>query len=303
VGRRTALTSAYARGVITPPEAELVRSLDGTYVATRVVAEGDGLPVLLCNAIGADLSVWDGALEDVSADHPVVTWDHRGMHESGAPARGRLEPGAHVEDAVAVLDHHDLDTCCAVAWSNGARIALELAADHPHRVAGIVLVSGAYGQPLERFLRNLEPGALLPALAGVARWAAPLLEPAYRAVVERPELPGLVRQSGLLAPTADVDAVVGLLRAIARCDLGRLLRAYEQLASRGDDGLLGRAREPALLVAGARDLVVPPALMREVADSLADARLAVYEGATHLLPLEYPARLSEDIHKFVAELE
>jgi 3-oxoadipate enol-lactonase len=286
------------------PDFELVRSSDGTYVAARALSEeGPGLPLLVVNAVGADLSPWRRALTDVARTRPVVTWDHRGMHDSGPPAGGRLEPSAHAEDALAVLDHHDIGRCAAVAWSNGGRIALELAAGSPHRVAGIALVCAAYGQPFERFVSKLEPGALLPGVAGAAAHAAPLLEPAYRALAAWPELPGVLRQAGLIGPTADTEALGGLMRAVARCDLRRLLRAYEELTRWGEDGLPARTVQPALLAAGGRDQVVSLTLMRELAEALPAARLEVYDDATHFLPIEYPARLSDDLRAFLATLD
>jgi 3-oxoadipate enol-lactonase/4-carboxymuconolactone decarboxylase len=214
-----------------------------------------------------------------------------------------MDPEAHADDALAVLDHFELDRAVVLAWSNGGRIALELAASSPHRVAGVVLVCAGYGQPLERFIRNLEPSALLPALAGVARLAAPLLEPVYRAAVGRPELAGVIRQTGVLASTVDSDALAALLRSIAGNDLRRLLTAYAQLAGRGEDGLLRRVTAPALVLAGGRDPIATPAMMQEVADGLTDAHLEIYAEATHLLPIELPARLSDDLRAFLATLE
>lgn len=286
------------------PGAELVRSLDGTFVAARAVSEGDdALPLVVANAVGADLSVWRRALTDVARERLVVTWDHRGLGESGAPAGNRLDPESHADDALAVMDHFEIDRAAVIAWSNGGRIALELAASSPHRVAGLVLVCAGYGQPLERFARNLEPSALLPTLARAARLAAPLLEPAYRAAVARPELAGIIRQTRLISPSGDADALASLLRSIARSNLRRLLASYEQLAGRDENGLLARVTAPALLIAGGRDPVTTLDMMREVAEGLPTARLEVYSAATHLLPLELPGRLSDDVRPFLATLE
>ena len=42
--------------------------------------------------------------------------------------------------------------------------------------------------------------------------------------------------------------------------------------------------------------------MEETAAAIPGARLEVYERATHYLPIEYPARLSDDLGSFLADL-
>ncbi|MDQ3877651.1 MAG: hypothetical protein M3290_04780, partial [Actinomycetota bacterium] len=79
--------------------AQPVDSFDGSEIAMYTFGDGDATPLLVCNAVGADLSMWRRALIDVERARRVVTWDHRGLHESGPPATPRLDAGAHAEDA------------------------------------------------------------------------------------------------------------------------------------------------------------------------------------------------------------
>lgn len=287
------------RGPHLDHEVELVRSFDGTLLATRVMGEGDGLPLLVANGIGANLAVWRRALYDLAAERSIVTWDHRGLFESKPPASDRLDASAHAEDAIAAADHAGLDRFALLSWSSGGPIALQVATRHPDRVAAVVLVNAGFGHPAARLLRHLELTSALPMLAGVAKHFSRRLQGPFRAFVSRPTIAGVVRQSGLIGPTADIPAVVDFLQGMASCDLRNLLEIYEEVAGDNSARLLGQVQAPALLVAGSKDPFTPVSMMEEMERALPDARMEVYDKATHYLPMEHPARLRDDLKEFV----
>ena len=201
---------------------EFVTSFDGTEIAAHKIGDTGARPLLLISAIGANLTPWRRTAREIVASRPVVSWDLRGLYDSGPPASNRLDVGTHAEDAVAVLDHFGIDSFAVAAWSSGTRIALELAARYPDRMSSLALVCGGYGHPLRRVLRA-EVTSLLPMLAGAARPFSGLIERAVRGLVSRPEISGLVRQSGMIAPTADVPALVDMIQSAASCDLRTVL--------------------------------------------------------------------------------
>ncbi|MGH2819576.1 MAG: alpha/beta fold hydrolase, partial [Actinomycetota bacterium] len=281
---------------------QLARSFDGTFIAVRKMGRDGAPPLLVVNAIGANLAVWRRVLVDVVRDGPAITWDHRGLYESGEPASDRLDPGAHAEDAVAALEHHLVERFAIASWSNGSRIALEIAARHPDRVTGLLMVSGGYGHPVTRLLSNLELISAIPPAAGVAKHFAPLLEGPFRALVSRPELTGLIRQSGMIAASADTAALVDLVRGMASCDLRMLLRNFEAVVGDAAPDLLSEVQAPTLLIAGEHDQFTSRSMTDEVLRAIPGARLELYEDATHYLPIEYPARLSDDLRRFLSGL-
>ncbi len=61
---------------------------------------------------------------------------------------------------------------------------------------------------------------------------------------------------------------------------------------------LHELRVPALLVAGQRDRLTPPAAMVAAADSIPDAELELYEGAAHMPFLSDPARFGRQLKAF-----
>lgn len=282
-------------------EAELIPSFDNTLLAGRRAGKEHGVPLLVVNGIGANLAIWRRVLVDIERERPVVTWDYRGLHESSPPASDRMDAGAHAEDAMAVLDHYGIDTVAIATWSTGSRIALEIAHRYPERLAALAIVCGGYGYTLGRAVRHLELWPVLPSAAGVVKHLAYLLQGPFRTLVARPEITGLIRQSGLIAATADTSALIDLLRGMAECDLRMLLAVYESVVGDAAPELLREIDVPTLLVGGERDQFTPPPVMREMERSFPEARLEIYEKATHYLPIEYPARLSHDMRTFYKE--
>jgi 3-oxoadipate enol-lactonase len=276
----------------------LIRSFDETFIATRKLGEGPGVPLLIANAVAANLAPWRLTLRPLAADGPIVTWDHRGTFESGEPVSERLDPEAHARDAIAAMDHFDCQKFVLASWSSGARIALEIAHLFPERVLGVALVSAGYGYSMTRFFRHLELASLLPAVAGIAKRFATPLQGALKTLVGRPELAGIVRQAGMTSASADIGSLVELVQGVADSDLKILLETYEAVAGDPARSILPGIEAPALVVVGEHDQFVPRRVVEEMVGTLPHAELLIYEGATHYLPMEYPALLAEDLRTF-----
>ena len=279
-------------------DSDLVRSFDGSMIAAHATGSGEKMPMLIANPVGATLGVWRKVLADIGRQRQAITWDHRGLHASSKPASDRIDVGAHAEDAIAVLDHLGIDEFVLLSWSNGSRIALELTDRYPERVRALSIVCGGFGQSFGRLVRYLELASLLPAAARIAKHFAPRIEGPLDALVTRPELAGLIRQSGFVGATADVGLLVELLREIAACDAKALLATFEAVAGDAAPELVSTVEAPTLLIAGDRDKFTPLRMMEEMNVSIAGSELIVYERATHYLPIEYPARLADDLRLF-----
>lgn len=277
---------------------ETIRSFDGSRIAARSLSTEEGTPLLVANAVGAGMAPWRKVLADVTRERAVYTWDHRGLLDSGPPASDRLDPGAQAEDAAAVLDHFGHERCLLASWSNGSRIALEFAYRYPERVAALVLVCGSYGHAALRFPRYLEVASLLPTVTGIAKHFAGYLEGPFKAFVGRPEITGIIRQSGLVGANADTSGLIELLHELTRSDLKRLLATFEAVVGDADPDLLAGVQAPTLLVAGEKDPFAPLRIQDEMAAAIPNVDLKVYDRATHYLPLEFPAKLSDDMRRF-----
>ncbi|EDY43543.1 alpha/beta fold hydrolase [Streptomyces sp. SPB074] len=159
-----------------------VAEADG--IPTRYEVTGSGPPLLMFSPGGFDSSgeAWRTVgvyrrlrlLEHLGRHYTCVTFDRR---ESGASG-GRLERlswSAYARQGLGLLDHLGIDRAHVMGGCVGCSSALQLAAEHPGRVRGMVLYSPAGGvhyrrKQHERFRTHLAFAGTY-GLAEVARLA------------------------------------------------------------------------------------------------------------------------------------
>lgn len=283
-------------------EPQLIRSFDKTAITTHCLGDAGGVPILLCNAVGANLDLWDPVLDGLTEDRRLISWDMRGMFQSGPPCSDRLDAWAHAHDGIGAAKAWGAERFHVVAWSSGGRIALELATRFPERVVSLSLICAGYGHSLTSLLR-LDLSALLPRVAGLTRYVAAPLHGLLRNLVRRPEVAGLVRQSGAIAGTADTQAFVAFLRGLADIDPRLLFETYHAVSGDAAPQLLAEVIAPTLVIAGEHDQFTSRAVTTEIVARIDDAKLEIYEDATHYLPIEHPAKLAHDLTRFFKEIE
>lgn len=145
--------------------------------------EGSGRPALLLHG-GPGLSDYMGPLaEELDGLFDTIRYTQRGTPPAMSGPPYTVE--AHVEDAIAVLDHFGLERAWAIGHSWGGHLALHLAVAHPERVDGLICINtlGAFDEGLQEFGENLraaippEDAERADALEGPERFV--LLWPGY----------------------------------------------------------------------------------------------------------------------------
>lgn len=99
--------------------------------------------VLAIHGISASHAAWRTVARELNrrTDACLLAPDLRGRGRSATlPDPYGIKP--HLRDLNAVLDHAGADQALMVGHSMGAHVAARLAAEHPDRVAGVVLVDG-----------------------------------------------------------------------------------------------------------------------------------------------------------------
>ena len=281
---------------------------DGIRLAYDVRGAGDTTVLLLPAWAISTSAIWQQQVDELAGRCRVVTYDPRGNGGSDRPT----DPDAHalhllLGDALAVLDAVGADRAVVAGNSYGALVAYLLAALHPSRVEGVVLIGpsslpldGRTDDPFQRALLqfDLELGvddgwdrfnrrSWRRDFPGFVRWFAETAFP-------EPEADAL-RAAGV---ASGLDAGPAVLRATIDARAGT---DPVEAAARLRD-LAPAVRCPALVVQGALDAIAP--LHRaEAAAALLDAPLVVVDGAGHCPQATRPAEVGALLAGFLDEVE
>jgi lipase len=138
------------------------------HVARAGPAPGDAEAVVVAvHGITASHLAWRAAVRALleRVDACVLAPDLRGRGRSAQlPPHARF--GAHVDDLIAMLDQLGVDRALLAGHSMGAFVVARLAADHPERASGVVLIDG--GLPLAPPRDDADPDEVLDEALGPA---------------------------------------------------------------------------------------------------------------------------------------
>jgi 3-oxoadipate enol-lactonase len=234
----------------------------------EVTGPADAPPLVLSNSLGADLRMWDPQAEALAERFRLVRYDTRG--HGGSPVPDGPYSIDHVgQDALALLDHLEIERAHWVGLSLGGMTGMWLAINAPERLDRLVLLctSAQLGPPetwRERAETVRAQGTEAVADAGIGRW----LTERFRA--EHPDTAAWLRE--MIAATPD-SGYAACCAVIEHMDL--------------TPGLAGISA-PTLIIAGAQDPTTPPEHGERIAAAVPDARLEVLDPAAHLANVEQP---------------
>jgi pimeloyl-ACP methyl ester carboxylesterase len=242
---------------------------------------GPGPTTLLLHGIGNYGRYWDLFADAVAGRLALIAPDARGHGESGRPSDG-YAPADFAADALAVLDAVRIERAVVVGHSMGGLHSITLAARHPERVRGLVIVDA-----------SPDP---LPEGAGRARRLLKGRPARFRdrdeahAYLERtsPGYAAAVYENRLAFAFREEDG--GLVWRSDPAALERIMTGRMPTEDRWD--ALASIACPTLVVRGTRSNVLSEEVAHEMVQSLADGRLMEVE-AGHNVPLDRPRELAD----------
>ncbi len=228
----------------------------------------------------------------------TMRYQQRGTHPSDADPPYSIE--AHVEDAVAVLDHFEIERAWAVGHSWGGHLALHLALGHPERLSGLVCIAplGAYSDVFAEQEATLHGGLTEAQVARVRE----VEERRRQRVVTEAEL---VERMAILWPRWYADPDTADPSPITHIGPRSSIEVNASLSEHFAAGTLGRdlprVRMPALFVHGERD-PLPLRSSTATAALVPGAVVTVIPNCGHFPWLERPGELRRAIEAFLADV-
>ena len=230
-------------------------------------------PVLILGpSLGTTWHMWDRQIPELIKQWRVFRFDLPG--HGGAPAYPAGSVGDLTTRLLATLEGLGVQRFGYAGCALGGAVGIELALRHPERLASLALIAASprFGTADEFRQRGV-----------IVRTNG--LDPIARTAPERWFTGGFAA-----AQPAITEWAVQMVRTT---DPGCYIASCEALASFDVRPELGRVGVPTLVLVGSDDQVTGPAEARTLVAGIPDARLAVVPGASHLVPVEQPAAVTD----------
>jgi len=248
--------------------------------------EGQGTPVLWQHGLGAD-HAQPAAVFPAIAGIQRITLMCRGHDESDLGDPSRLSIAQFADDALALLDHLQIERAIVGGISLGAAIALRLAVQHPSRINALILARPAWVDAPS--LNTMDAYALaadclerLGAKQGLQQFCS---TERYRSVLAcSPDNAQSLR--GFFSRPRP-DTTIALLSHIAR--------DWPQVTCRE----LASIQIPALVIGNDHDHIHPLAYAQELKALIPSAQLAIITSKT-VNPQHYQQEFSAALAAFLA---
>ena len=236
---------------------------------------GGGIPIVFLHGVGSDKSVWAPQLDHFGQSRRAIAFDYPGYGDSDPAPDGttRDDYAAAILAAMSALQVGKAHVC---GLSLGGVVAIAMHHLAPERIASLILADSFAVHPDGR-------GIYERSVAGSSD---------LRALAE-------ARVDVLLAQPVEPDVRSEVVETMARIDPAGYRVGAEAvwLADQRD-----RARAiqvPTLIVCGAEDKVTPPALSKELAELIPNARHEEIATAGHLTNLEQPEEFNRIVEDFI----
>jgi len=253
-------------------------------------AHGDasGTPLLLAMGMAGSCRGWlPLQVPELSQHRRTLIFDYPGVaSSSGGDAPFTT---ADLADTVAaLLDALEVPRVAVLGAFMGGMVAQELALRHPERVERMVLV-GTWARP------DAKRRMLLTHWRDLAERGMPV------EVLVRERLLWTA-QDATIEQTDLIEQMIGFFQRDG-APLSAQLFARQCDACLAHDALdrLHEIRCPALVACGRNDQLTPPALHRQLADEIPDARLVTFAHGAHLVVVESAEAFNAAVVEFVTE--
>jgi 3-oxoadipate enol-lactonase len=246
---------------------------------------GRGVPLLFIHGWPHDRTLWSGQMSGLPTQARCIAPDLRGF--GGSSVMGPYSVAQYADDLAALLDTLKIQQVVACGLSMGGYVALGLLRHHRARLRGLILTSTrASADTPEAHDKR-------------ARLIEFITEHGVEALA-RTQLSGMLSRATLDSRPAVRESLYEIMASASQ--EGAIAGQRAMMARPDSTDLLPSIDMPALVVAGAEDVLTPPDEQRALAAAIPDCRFELLAGAGHACAFERPAAFNHVVAEFLGAL-
>ena len=247
---------------------------------------GEGPPLMLVSGLSGLASFWDVHTAELARHFKVVVHDHRGTGQSSRPSM-TYSVDQMAGDAIALMDHLDIEHAHLAGHSTGGAIGQTIALDHPARLDRLVLSST--WAAADDYFRHL-----FKARSKILEAAGPAVYTMATELFMKP--PAWFRDH---APQMDLsDAAAEQIVS----DVGIALARIEAIVRFNRRTELRQIDASTMITCARDDMVTPVYMSEELSELIIGSRSEFYASGGHFFPRLYPEEFNRLLIGFLARL-
>ena len=249
---------------------------------------GEGPPVLGVMGFALDQRFWASQIPAVTRTHRFITFDNRGIGRSSGEPPATIEDMA--ADALALLDHLEIEKTVVFGLSMGGTIAQRIALSDPERVSALIL-GVTWARPIDFMRRQHDLARFIIDAGGIGTFVQVTMVRMFTPRFFEAAAPVLDRMvASFFAETGPEAASPEVLKA--QLDA---MDKHDVLAD------LGTISCPTLVLGGKMDMMAPAFASEEIAAAIPGAELAMFETG-HGCMVEEMDAFNSRVSEFLAAL-
>jgi 3-oxoadipate enol-lactonase len=253
------------------------RDVLGPRLAWRSSGSPDAPPAVFIHGLGGNRFSWEPQLRALADRRECLACDLPGYGKSAGLPGPLPEIASLIADWIAGLGRGPADV---VGLSFGGMVAQHLALNHPGAVRTLALL-------------DTSPAFGFDGVTTAQEWLATRVSPGPEA--SRPDTGRVI--AGIVGPDCPAqvrDAAAAIMREVPAATLAASCQA---LVGHDTRDRLHQVTAPTLVMVGAADTETPESYARAIADRIPGARLVVVPGAGHLLNVEAPGPVNDELRR------
>jgi pimeloyl-ACP methyl ester carboxylesterase len=242
----------------------------------------------MLHGFGSSLHTWDAWANSLSDKYRVVRYDLPGFGLTGPDPTGDYSDQRGMQMLADLMDALSIPRAALIGNSMGGKLVWMFAADRPHRVTKLILVSpDGFASPGFEYGKKAD----VPLLVRLLPYTLPTfmvrmnLAPAYGD-------PSALTDD-LLARYRDMMLAPGVRAA--------MIARLKQVELQPPEPLLRRIKAPTLLVWGVKDAMIPVSNARDYTAVLHDSHVVTFPDLGHLPQEEAPDRSLAPVRAFLEQ--
>ncbi|MBZ0200492.1 MAG: alpha/beta hydrolase [Ignavibacteriaceae bacterium] len=244
------------------------------------------IPIIFVHGFPYDHTMWEKTVDALKDNYYCVTYDIRGLGQSPTGS-GQYTIESFVDDLETIIDELKLKKPVLCGLSMGGYISLRAVERMEEKFAAVILCDTKPEADDNITKLKRAAGVKLLYENGAEEFIRAFVKNCFGTKYSEAQKSEYMKIEDYFAKGSPV-AVSGCLIAMA--------------ARTDTTEALGKIKIPTLVICGEDDRLTPPAIMKQMAEKIKEAKFVLIPDAGHMTPIENPVEFNKAVTEFLEDL-